>query len=414
MKEMIWINLWLIALYFYQWESDSEFPLKDLTKGLTLIEGGDNENHKIFTGDDYRLEWIYDYDTVVLRFSAEKNTAIPAQDWCKRQRSLFDQMTQDSAIPAVLGSSYVNWGLVDSKNQQYGTHPPTETEFGNLWQKSADDDNIEYVLFTPRNLQERTQKHFLFAPKLGLIKIEGHYHKANTEVKEYNRIRKDFIKDVRKLDDEMVTLLRTLHEPGIQDQKKKLDSVTRDYMIFVEMVASVTKLQYALRTSIENYQERLKILKRNNDHIYDRHIRRFERSLSQITHDLNYYQATISSVRTGLDLLRGANSLATQNSGINIQAAMAVLEIVFVFYYSLGIWHFTVDESTWEHITSFSKLLVGAGLAALFTWGSHSYYVSKKRKICMGCAAGALILVVYAYCVTCDKHILQVLTSFFK
>ena len=391
--------------------------MENLTGGLVPIDDKETENYRIFAGDNYRLECIQYYDTVVLRFSIEKNGTLPAEDWCKIQRSSFDRMTQALAIPAenVLGSSFVYWRVADSQNQHYGTQPPTETAFGNLWQRSAGDGTMEYVLFTPRKLQEKTRKHFLFALDRGLIKIESHYHKSSTEVKEYNRIRDDLIKDLRKLDGEMVLLLKTLHEPGIQDQKKKLDTVTEIYMTFVEMVASVTKLQNALQISIDNYQERLEILKRNNnDHIYTRHIRRFERSLSQINHDLNYCQSTISSVRTGLDLLRGANSIATQNSGINIQAAMAVVEIVFVFYYSLGIWHFTVNESTWEHITSFSKLFVGAGLATLFTLGSHSYYVSKKRKICIGYAAGALILVIYAYCVTCNIHLVQGLTSFFK
>ena len=205
----------------------------------------------------------------------------------------------------------------------------------------------------------------------------------------------------------MATLLKTLQEQGIQDQKNKLYTVTKNYMVFMEMVSSTTKLQNTLQISIENYQERLEILKRNNDRVYNRHIQRFERSLNQIKHDLNYCQSTTSSVHTGLDLLRGANSIATQKSGVDIQAAMAVMEIVFVSYYSLGFWHLIVKEEVWEHISSFDRAFVGLGLAFFLTVGSHSYYVSKKRQKCFGYLVAALFILIYAYCVTCDINIFQ-------
>lgn len=411
-------NLWFIGVYFIKCANPEEFPLDSLTEGLVLNRNMNETNHRMFTGDNYNMEWLTYYDTVVLRFSSKKNGTLSSKDWCEKQRGFFNNKIQDLNIPAdnSLGSSIVYWGLVDElEDKQYGTNkkPPTVTEFGNIWKQreSFDEREVEYILITPQNLEEKTRKNFLFAVHRGLIKIESHFHKASTEIMEYNSIREDLMESLRELDNEMVTLLKP-----VQDQEEKLDSVTQKYMSFVEMVSLATKLQNSLHLSIENYRDRLKVLslKKKDNHIYDIHIKRFEKSLNQINYDLNYCQSTMSSVHTGLDLLRGANSIAIQRSGVAIQAAMVVVEVVFVSYYSLGIWHFIVNESTWEHISSFSKLIVGIGLASFLTLGSHSLYVSKNRKLCLGCVTGALIFVIYAYCVTCDINIVQVLTSFSK
>ena len=397
-------NLWFIAVYFYKYANPEEFPLDSLTEGLVLIEK--KENHQTFAGGNYKLEWLTYNDTVVLQFYLEKNGTLSSKDWCEKYKEFFNQKIQDLTIDAdnFLGSSIIYWRLVDSPNQQYGTSrvPPTRTKFGNIWKdrESIEDRKIEYTLITPQSSEERTKKIFFFAEDRGLIKIESHFHKASTEIREYDSIREELMESRRELDKDMVTLLKTLHKQCVQDQKEKLSAVTPKYMTFVVKVSMATKLQNSLQLSIKNYRNRLEILKRTDDHIYSIHIKRFKRSLNQINHDLNYCQSTMSSVHTSLDLLRGANSIATQSSGVAIQAAMAVLEIVFISYYSLGIWHFIVNEEIWDRIASFDKVMVGLGLAFLLTCGSHFFFVSKKRKICMGCVAAAVLILIYAFCVT--------------
>ena len=339
----------------------------------------------------------------------KKNGTLSSKDWCEKQRGFFNNKIQDLNIPAdnFLGSSIVYWGLVDElEDKQYGTNnkPPTVTEFGNIWKQreSFEEREVEYILITPNKLEEKTRKNFIFAVHRGLIKIESHFHKASTEIMEYNSIREDLMESLRELDNEMVTLLKP-----IQDQEEKLDSMTQKYMSFVEMVSLATKLQNSLHLSIENYRDRLKVLslKKKDNHIYDIHIKRFEKSLNQINYDLNYCQSTMSSVHIGLDLLRGSNSIAIQRSGVNIQAAMVVVEVVFVSYYSLGIWHFIVNDEMWHHIASINKVIVGFGLAIFLTLVSHYYFVSKERINYIGCLVAIVLILIYAYCVTYNIYI---------
>ena len=402
-------NLWFIGVYFFNYDNSEEFPLDNLTAGLVPIRNRNETNHKTFAGDNYKLECLTYYDTVVLQFYLEKNGTLSSKDWCEKQKEFFNQKIKDLNISAdnFLGSSIVYWGLVDElEDKQYGTNkkPPTVTEFGNIWKQgeSIDEREVEYILITPKQLKEKTRNKFLCAVNRGLIKIESHFHKASTEIMEYNSIREDLMESLRELDNEMVTLLKL-----IQDQEEKLYSVTQKYMSFVEMVSLATKLQNSLYISIENYRNRLKVLsiEKKDNHIYDIHIKRFEKSLNQINYDLNYCQSTMSSVHTGLDLLRGANSIAIQRSGVDIQAAMVVVEIVFVSYYSLGIWHFIVKDEMWQHIASINKVIVGFGLAIFLTLVSHYYFVSKKRINYIGCLVIIVIILIYAYCVTCGISI---------
>ena len=89
-------------------------------------------NHRMFTGDNYNMEWLTYYDTVVLRFSSKKNGTLSSKDWCEKQRGFFNKKIQDLNIPAdnFLGSSIVYWRLVDGlEDKQYETNKliPTNT-----------------------------------------------------------------------------------------------------------------------------------------------------------------------------------------------------------------------------------------------------------------------------------------------
>lgn len=361
-------NPWLIAV-FYKRDSANEKPPNSLTDKLTLVK--DEENHKTFKGDEYQLERLKYYDTIVYRFSLGKIGEFSSQTWDEQRESL-NQVIQDPEISSnnILGSSIVYWGLVDSiEDETYGQAPPTITAFGNLWQHALlmDERKIEYILLTPKNLEEKTRKHLLFATRMGIIKIDSHFHKANTEIREYDESRGELMGYLKELDEELITLLNTLRSKDIKKQREKLSVMTPKYAKFTQKVSLVNKLKNTLRINIDNYKERLEILSREKDRVYDPHIKRFERFLAQINHDLKYCQSTINSVHTGLDMLTGINSIATRSRGVAIQAAMAVVETVLVFYYSLGVWHFIIEREKWTTISSIDKLMIGVGFA-VFIW----------------------------------------------
>jgi len=56
-----------------------------------------------------------------------------------------------------------------------------------------------------------------------------------------------------------------------------------------------------------------------------------------------------------------------------MQAAMAVVELTFVFYYSLGVWHFVITEARWAMISAVDKLMVGFLLAVSVHFLAHSF-----------------------------------------
>ncbi|MDO8727096.1 MAG: hypothetical protein Q7J35_13590 [Candidatus Methanoperedens sp.] len=402
MKEII-TNPSLIALYFFKHDNTNKAPPDRLKSKLALIE--DTADHKVFNGNGYQLEWLTYYDTIVLRFYIREDGEFSSQRWLDQQKSLY-QIIQDLEISVdvynFLGSSIVHWGLVDGLEvEKDGTVPPTITKFGNLWQaaRPMKEREIAYILQTPRNLEDITRKNFLFAMNYGLVKIESHFHKASTEIREYEKVQEELLGGAKKLDEELVTLLDTLRNKDARKQKETLSEVTQKYISFVEKVSLVNKLQNTLQINIDNYKDRLEILRRENDQVYNFQIKRFERSLNQIKYDLNYCQSTISSVHTGLDLLRGMSSIAIQSRGVSMQAALGVVEIIFVFYYSMGAWHFIIGEEKLAAIPSIYKIMIGSSLAVFVPWGAHAY-MNREWKLFATSLVIILIAVIFAVMVT--------------
>ncbi len=378
-KKISICNPWLIALFFYKRDSTNEVLPVSLTFNLDLVKN--EENHKTFKGDKYKMECLTYDDISVLRFSMGEIGEFSTHKW-HDQREFLNKITQNPSFPMnnLLGSSILYCGLMGSlEDEKNWLTPPTITEFGNIWQQGLliKEKRMEYILLTPMDVEEKTKKYFLFATDRGLIKVEKHFHKSNTEIMEYDEIRGELMGDIKELDEELITLLNTLRGQVIKKQREKLRILTPKYTAFVQMVSLVNKLKNTLRINIDNYKERLEILSKEKDRVYEPHIKRFEKSLAQIDHDLEYCQTTINSVNTGLDMLRGMNSISTRSRGVAIQAAMAVVETILVFYYSLGVWHLIIKEDKWKAISSIDKLMIGFGYAVFIPLGAH-YFMERK------------------------------------
>ena len=416
-EEMRIINPWLVALYFYKRGNPNDLLPDSLTSELSLVK--DEAGHKTFRGSEYQLEWLPHYDINVLRLSLGETKEFSFKTQFEPP-DLLNTITKTLEIPVVegfLGSSILYWGLVDSlEGEDYGTAPPTKNEFGNLWQAQSPEGGVEkaHILLTPKALEEKT-KNFLFATDWGFLKIESHFHRSEAEIREYDKIREELMGCREELDKEPVALLSAFSNQDIQKQREELNAMTPRYMAFVGMVSQVNQLKNSLQINLTNYQERLEILRMEKDYVYAPHIKRFERSLIQMKYDLNYCQSTITSVNTGLDLLRGINSIAThstevriqeamsevQRRGVTIQEALSVVEVIFVFYYSLGVWHFIIEKEDWGRISSINKLMVGLCLSVFVPLGTHFLMRRKWWKFGISLAAvlGTVIYAVYLTCI---------------
>lgn len=205
--------------------------------------------------------------------------------------------------------------------------------------------------------------------------------------------------DQKGLDEALNSLHSAFQNQGIQKQREELNAITSKYMDFIKKVSQVNNVLNTLQSHIVKYNDKLDILRMEEDHVYDPHIKRFERSLVQMNHDLNYFQSATSNIRNDLDLLRGMHSVTTQGKGIASQAALETLEGILIFYYSLNIWHLVIEEKKWEMIPSWEKLLIGFSLAVSAPLCTHFYWHRKWWRFGISLAI-FVITIIFAFIVT--------------
>lgn len=106
------------------------------------------------------------------------------------------------------------------------------------------------------------------------------------------------------------------------------------------------------------------------------------------------YRAYIHEVISVLEEI-----IASLAEGLKFQAAMAIVEGVFVFYYSLGVWHFIIPEEKWNEISSINKGIVCFVLSVSVPLGVH-YYI-KRGWWRFGVSLSVFVMaVIYAFIVT--------------
>lgn len=106
------------------------------------------------------------------------------------------------------------------------------------------------------------------------------------------------------------------------------------------------------------------------------------------------YRAYIHEVISELEEI-----IAGLAEGLKFQAALAVVEGVFVLYYSLGIWHFIIPEEKWNEISARDKGIVGLLLAISVPFATHFYIHRKRWKFGVSLAV-FVTAVIYAFIVT--------------
>jgi len=395
----------LIAIYFFK--SKQENGIQDLSNTLIKefsleVYESENENYKVYRrGNDY-LEQIPLYDIVALRLCLMEAGEHPPNIW----QGLREHLKHISAD--FFGLSILYFGLTDDEKSDPSTiieaglnlspKLPTNLEYGYIAQVMDYDyesKTIEYALISQTSLEDRVKEEFLFVKDRGFLRLESYLHKEYDQIRGCRNNRKELFKSLKELDEKAIEMINAINIQSPPTHKPKLNEVSERYAKFVAMIAKVSTLRNVIQTNILNYKKHVDLLPKRDEYIFDLHLKRFEREERQIKFDLNRCKSTINSVSTGLELLRSTDSAKMQKQGLIMQAALAVLEVVFVLYTSISLWKIVVDDSVWRDISPLSKLGFGITLAVTLPLFAH-FLVGKKWKYSFACLAVILMAVAYA------------------
>lgn len=401
----------LIAIYFFKSKQGNE--IQDLSSALVktfsleVYESENlNENYIVYMSGNNYLEQIRLYDIVALRLCLMEAGEHPPSIW-QGLREHLDHISGD-----FLGLSILYFSLTDDEKSDPSTiieeglnlspKLPTNLEYGFMAQvKDYDYESktIEYALISQTSLEDRVKDEFLFARDRGFLKLESYLHKEYDQIRRYSNNRKELFKSLKELDEKAIEMINAINIQSPPTPKPKLNEVSERYAKFVAMNAKVSTLRNAIQTNILNYKKHIDLLPKKEDHVFDLHLKRFEKEERQIKFDLNRCNSTINSVSTGLELLRSTDSAKMQKQGLIKQTALAVLEVVFVLYTSISLWKIVVDDSVWRDISPLSKLGFGFTLAITLPLFAH-FLVEKKWKYSAACLVVILMAVACACWVT--------------
>ncbi len=409
----------LIAIYFYKCNgvSGGQNLFNRVVEKNELTEPIEEKNdYKKYANIDRSCcaEWLLFHDIEAVRIVLNKIGDYSPAVWTE-QKGILARMTEDfnKNNEMFLGTSTIYRGLIDhldestqrSAIQEGMRNRPikfyNKTEHGWLWQIGEFEGNtIEYVFLLLKSMNERADEEFIFAKESGILKIDSHLHKGYNQIGYYEDAREKVMMFAKELDAEQLKLVKSLGNLDVSEQKERLDAISESYVNFVERTSWVRTIQNIVNINLENYRWRWSQIEGNDGTILNYHQKRFERALEQMKWDFNYYDTIMNGVRTGLEVVRSMNLTSMQKRGMSFQAAVAVVESVFVFYYSLGIWHFLIEEVKWQLISGLDKAVVGLGLAITMTLGSHFFFTEKNRNYYRICIFISLILMSYAFIAT--------------
>lgn len=407
----------LIAIYFHKRNTTSDQNLFShiIENNISLTKLREENNHNIYANSDrsFCAEWLLFYDIEVVRLVLSKKGNHSPAVWAEQKKNLSGMIGDiNKNNETFLGASIIYRGSMDQLDEgiQYSVIQnglgnllftlSNKTDYGWLWQIGDIKENkIEYVFLLPMSMKERADEEFLLARDQGIIKIDSHLHKGYNQIGYYENAREKLMKFAKELDEEQLKLVKSLDNMDVSEQKERLDAISKRYANLVEMISWANMIQNTVNINLGDYRGRWNQVPGNDNSILNYHQKRFERALEQMKWDFNYYNTIMNGVRAGLEVVRSMNLTSMQKRGLSFQAAVAVVESVFVFYYSLGIWHFLIEEK-WAHIASLDKVVVGLGLAITLTLGSHFFFTEKNRNYYRICIFVAVILMSYAFMAT--------------
>lgn len=406
----------LIAIYFFKRDgvSSDQTLFNHIVENNKLTKLKEENGYKIYADSNRSCcaEWLSFYDIDVVRLKFNKYGTYQPVIWTD-QKAVLSKTVDLKNCETFLGASIIYSGFInqlDVSTQyseiQNGMGSPiftlsNKTDYGWLWQIGDIKENIiEYVFLLQNPMKKKAEEEFLLARDRGIIKIDSHLHKLYNQLGYYEEVRKKLMDFAKELDAEQLKLVQSLKILEMSEQKERLDAVSEKYAKLVEKVSWANTIQNTMKINLENYIDRWGQVQGNEGIIMSFHQKRFERSLEQMKWDFNYYDTITKGVRTGLEVIRSMNLTSLQKEGLGFQAAVAVLESVFLFYYSLGIWHLLIEEEKWKHIPILDKAGVGLGLAITLALGSHFFFTKKNRNYYRICLAITLAILVYAIWVT--------------
>ena len=403
----------LSIIYILKEGEEANNLFEYLIKKFSLTEHKDDANYKykFYSNDNCCLEWLSFNSVIGIHILIEKQDKCFADTWAGYISS-FEQSVKYPKSSEFFGASILYWGFLDTEidksreieiienELRLKTEQSTELKQGVLWlikdynQKSK---AIEYAIFSPKlNLNKRE---FILEIIHLLMPIELSAHIQRDQIKHYKNHRDELLNFMQKLNTETLNMLKAFNIKSSESQHKELDKLSKQYSSFVGMVSWTNNILNTAQIELSNYKELADKISKEEDEIFEKQLRNFEKEIEQVRYDLNYCDSTTKNANTGLELLRVADSARMQKQGLIQQAALTVIEVVFVFYYSLGVWHFVVAESVWEHIAPLGKLGFGFTLATTVPLFAH-FLVEKKWKYSAACLAFIFTAVAYACRVT--------------
>ena len=406
----------LSIIYIFKQGEEAKNLFEDVIKKFSLTEHKDDVNYKykFYSNDNCCLEWLSFNSVIGIHILIEKQDKGFADTWAG-YKSSFEQSVgvEYPKSSEFLGASILYWGFLDTEidksrgieiiENELGLKPEQSTELKQgcvLWlikdynQKSK---VIEYAIFSPKlNLKKRE---FILKIIHLLMPIELSAHIQRDQIKHYKNHRDELLNFMQKLNTETLNMLKAFNIKSSETQHKELDKLSKQYSSFVGMVSWANNILNTAQIELSNYKELADKISKEEDEIFEKQLRNFEKEIEQVRYDLNYCDSTTKNANTGLELLRVADSARMQKQGLIQQAALTVIEVVFVFYYSLGVWHFIVEESVWEHIAPLGKLGFGFTVATTVPLFAH-FLVKKKWKCSFACIVFIVMAVAYAYWVT--------------
>ncbi len=398
----------IIAIYFYKRNGIGNQLLKSVVDKLSLTKLEETNDYKKYGAGSHSAEWIDYYDLETVRIVLVKKGDYQPAVWEEQKKFLSKIIGNvDKKDDMFVGASIIYKGFFKEMDESIqhstigmGLHNPVirlsnKIGCGVLWEiGELKGDMAEYVFLSG------VEEEILFARDWGIIRIDSHLHKGYNQIGLYQDARDKIMNFAKELNEEQLNLVRSLDKLNASEQKERLDAISIKYATFVEMISWVNTIQNTIQINISGYRDRWDQIDGNDGTILSFHIRKFKRAVEQIKHDLIYYNSILNGVQTSLEVLRSVNSADMQKHSLSLQGAVAIVELIFVFYYSLGIWHFLIGEEKWAHIASLDKAIVGLGLAFTLTQGSHFYFTGKNRNFYRICIAAAIVILIYAFLIT--------------
>ena len=297
----------LIAVYFYKPHGNCSQVFNRIIDKLSLTKLQEEKGYLKYGKGGSSVEFLVFYDLEVIRIVFNKEGDLPSTVWIDQRELLTRTRDSDLDNEMFIGASIIYKGLIAQLDEgkqlseienclkNISIKRFNKTKYGWLWQIGELQKNtIEYVFLLAKSVKTKADEEFIFARDRGIIKIDSHLHKANSQITYYADAREKMMKFAKDLDKEQLRLVKSLCKSDIIEQKKGLDTISKKYADLVEMTSWAGIIQNTVNINLVDYRGRWNQIQGNENMLSNFQINRIERDLEQMQWDFNYYNSIMS------------------------------------------------------------------------------------------------------------------------